>query len=273
MSFTLRTANTAAPAPTTKNSTAKLKAATQCSGTATTTVTTVITRKAMTANAATAPPSNAITPARTESVKVQDPGTQPMPLRDHVAHQADVDVVGEFVDYATADDLPGRREWGRLIEMARGRHLDVIVVWKLDRAFQSVVDGATTLEQLRACGCGIRSLSEPWIDTTTPMGEALFHITAAWPQFERRQIAERVKAGMARAEAEGKPVGGRPRQRQVTEHPQWPVVVAAIDAGHLAPTEAARKLHVRKATLGEALRGRPTAPRGRVQAVDASPLV
>jgi DNA invertase Pin-like site-specific DNA recombinase len=184
----------------------------------------------------------------------QNPETQLRPLRDHSAHLVDANVIGEFVDCASADDLRGRREWRRLLELARGRHLDVIVVWKLDRAFRSVVDGATTLEQLRACGCGIRSLSEPWIDTTTPVGEALFHITAAWAQLEKRQIAERVKAGMARARAEGKPVGGRPRQRPVTEHPQWPVVVAAIDAGHLTQTEAARKLHVRKATLGDALR-------------------
>jgi hypothetical protein len=38
-----------------------------------------------------------------------------------------------------------------------------------------VLEGATTLSHLRAWGCGLGSLQEPWIDTTTPIGEAMFH--------------------------------------------------------------------------------------------------
>jgi hypothetical protein len=38
-----------------------------------------------------------------------------------------------------------------------------------------VREGATTLSHLRAWGCGLRSLQEPWIDTTTPIREAMFH--------------------------------------------------------------------------------------------------
>lgn len=89
------------------------------------------------------------------------------------------------------------------------RQIDRVVVWRLDRAFRSVVDGATTLQTLRSAGCGIRSLSEPWIDTTTPIGEAMYHITIAWAQLEKRQLTERVKAGMDRARAEGKASAGR----------------------------------------------------------------
>jgi len=88
--------------------------------------------------------------------------------------------------------------------------VDLIVVWKLDRAFRSVLDGASTLQTLTACGCGLRSQQGPWIDTTTAIGEALYHITLAWAQFEKRQIAERVKAGIDRARAEGKAIV-RPR--------------------------------------------------------------
>src|SRR5713101_8436960 len=69
---------------------------------------------------------------------------------------------------------------------------DLIVVWKLDRAFRSVVDGANTLQSLRSGGCGIRSLQEPWIDTTTPIGEAMYHITIAWAQLEKRQLMTRM---------------------------------------------------------------------------------
>src|SRR5688572_3039614 len=158
--------------------------------------------------------------------KDQHPETQLRPLREHLAalgRTAEVEPAGEYVDRASADDLRGRRAWRRLLELAHRRRVDLVVVWKLDRAFRSVLDGATTLQALRAAGCGLRSLQEPWIDTTTPVGEALNHIPLAWAQLEKRQLAERVRAGMARARAEGKALGRPPRARPVTAHPQWPV--------------------------------------------------
>jgi len=105
--------------------------------------------------------------------KDQNPETQLRPLRQHLAGLKGVAVLGEFIDKAGADDLRGRREWHRLLDLALSGKADLIVVWKLDRAFRSVVDGANTLQALRSGGCGIRSLQEPWIDTTTPIGEAM----------------------------------------------------------------------------------------------------
>jgi DNA invertase Pin-like site-specific DNA recombinase len=153
--------------------------------------------------------------------KDQNPETQLRPLRQHVAGLKGVSVLGEFIDKAGADDLRGRREWRRLLDLALSGKADLIVVWKLDRAFRSVVDGANTLQSLRSGGCGIRSLQELWIDTTTPIGEAMYHITIAWAQLEKRQLTERVKAGMERARAEGKSLGRPQRSRPVIEHPLW----------------------------------------------------
>jgi DNA invertase Pin-like site-specific DNA recombinase len=189
--------------------------------------------------------------------KEQNPETQLRPLREHLARLPDAVVAGAFVDHASAENLRGRKEWRRLLELARQRQVDLIIVWKLDRAFRSVLDGATTLQALTACGCGLRSLQEPWIDTTTAIGEALYHITLAWAQLEKRQIAERVKAGMARAQAEGISIGRPRRTADVTAHPSWPKVLAGIRAGHLTQTEAAKKLRVRRTTLVTALGGVP----------------
>jgi DNA invertase Pin-like site-specific DNA recombinase len=194
--------------------------------------------------------------------KDQNPETQLRPLREHLAALPDVADAGAFVDHASADNLRGRKEWRRLLELARRREVDLIVVWKLDRAFRSVLDGANTLQTLTACGCGLRSLQEPWIDTTTAIGEALYHITLAWAQLEKRQHPqagprERVKAGMDRARAEGAHVGRPKRTTSVTAHPSWPKVLAGIQARHLTQTEAAKKLRVRRATLAAALAGVP----------------
>jgi DNA invertase Pin-like site-specific DNA recombinase len=129
--------------------------------------------------------------------KDQNPETQLRPLREHARTLADAEVVGEFVDRASADDLRGRRAWRQLLEAALQRQVDLIVVWRLDRAFRSVVDGATTLQTLRSSGCGIRTLQEPWIDTTTPIGEAMYHITIAWAQLDRLGNLTWVPKGVA----------------------------------------------------------------------------
>lgn len=184
--------------------------------------------------------------------KDQNPETQLRPLREHLAALPEAVDAGAFVDHASADNLRGRKEWRRLFDLARARKVDLIVVWKLDRAFRSVLDGASTLQALTACGCGLRSLQEPWIDTTTAIGEALYHITLAWAQLEKRQIAERVKAGMALA-----------------THPAWAKVLAGIRAGHLTRAEAARKLRVRRATLDAAL---AAVPKGDGQDAPAAPV-
>ena len=187
--------------------------------------------------------------------KDQNPETQLRQLREHVAGTA-VQLVGEYIDKASADDLRGRRRWRELLELAQRRQLDLIVVWRLDRAFRSVLDGATTLGNLRTWGCGLRSLQEPWIDTTTPIGEAMFHITIAWAGLEKRTLSERTRAGMERAREEGKQLG-RPRRPPIDEDPRFPKVRDLVHDGVLTRAEGARRLHVRYATFVAALHRSP----------------
>lgn len=189
--------------------------------------------------------------------KDQNPETHLRQLREHIP--AGAAIVGEYVDRASADDLRGRRRWRELLDLARRRRVDLVLVWRLDRAFRSVLDGASTLERLRGYGCGLRSLQEPWIDTTTPMGEALYHITIAWAQLERRTLIERTRADMERARAEGKRIG-RPRRRPLDADPRWPQIRDLVIAGVLTRAEAARRLHVRYATLAATFRNGGVAP-------------
>ena len=44
---------------------------------------------------------------------------------------------------------------------------------------------------------------ESWIDTTTSIGEAMFHITIAWAGLEKLTLSERTRAGVERAREEG----------------------------------------------------------------------
>jgi DNA invertase Pin-like site-specific DNA recombinase len=174
------------------------------------------------------------------SDKEQNPDTQLLPLREFAAVQG-WQTAGEYVDRASATDLRGRRAWRDLVAQASRRKLDCIVVWKLDRAFRSVAHMAQTVEQLRRWGVGLRSYSEPWLDTsgTSPVGDLMLNILASFAQFERSLIAERVKAGMARAKKQGKHVG-----RPTKLNGNLDALRPAIEAGTLSRSAAARRLGV-----------------------------
>jgi len=181
------------------------------------------------------------------SDKDQNPDTQLLPLREFAAAQGWT-VTGEFVDTASATDLKGRTEWRRLLDQASKRKLDLVVVFRIDRAFRSVLDAATTLERLRTWGVGLRSYCEPWLDTTSPFGEALYYITAAYAQLERGILSERVKAGMERARKQGRRLG-RPR----VVNGEWEAVRPLIESGTLSQRAAARRLGVGRATIARML--------------------
>ncbi len=177
------------------------------------------------------------------SDKDQNPETQLLPLREFVAAQGWT-VAGEFVDKASATDLRGRTAWRALLDRASKRQMDLVLVWRIDRAFRSVLDAATTLERLRTWGIGLRSYSEPWLDTTSPFGEALYYITAAYAQLERGILAERVRAGMERARRQGKRLG-RPR----AVNGEWEQVRPLVESGKVSQVEAAKRLRVSRTTV------------------------
>ncbi len=181
--------------------------------------------------------------------KDQNPETQLIPLREFVAAQASWSVVREYVDQASATDLAHRTAWRDLLDDAAKRRFDLVVVWKMDRAFRSVLDAATTLERLRAWGVGLRSYTEPWLDTTSPFGEALYYITVAYAQLERGILRGRVKAGMERARKQGRRIG-RPK---VTDRrgfqPRFGAILERLGDGSLSRRQAAKELGIGYATL------------------------
>ncbi len=119
----------------------------------------------------------------------------------------------------------------------------------MDRAFRSVLDASTTLERLRTWGVGLRSYSEPWLDTTSPFGEALYYITVAYAQLERGILRERVKAGMDRARKEGHQIG-RPK---VTDRrgfkASFGAILERLSNGKVSRRQAAIELGIGYATL------------------------
>jgi DNA invertase Pin-like site-specific DNA recombinase len=182
------------------------------------------------------------------SDKEQDPMTQLLPLREFVKAQ-EWETFNEYVDQASATDLIHRTAWRDLLKDASRRKFDLLLVWRMDRAFRSVLDAATTLERLRTWGVGLRSYSEPWLDTTSVFGEALYYITVAYAQLERGILRERVRAGMERARKQGHRIG-RPR---VTDrrgfNRRFGDILERLRQGKLSRRRAASELDIGYATL------------------------
>jgi DNA invertase Pin-like site-specific DNA recombinase len=184
--------------------------------------------------------------------KVQDPDTQLLPMREFVAAQGWT-VAREFVDRAPATDLRARTAWRDLLDRAARRSIDLVLVWRIDRAFRSVLDAATTLERLRTWGVGLRSYTEPWLDTTSSFSEALYYITAAYAQLERGILAERVRAGMDRARRQGRRLGRPGGTRREGFSVRWRELVPQIQAGGVSRRRAARVLGVSRTTIDRLL--------------------
>jgi putative DNA-invertase from lambdoid prophage Rac len=91
----------------------------------------------------------------------------------------------------------------KLINQAKRRQIDVIIVWKLDRWGRSVNDLFRTLNELNGLGVGFISLTEA-LDLTTATGRAMAGLLAIFAEFEREILRERVKAGIAHARQKGK---------------------------------------------------------------------
>ena len=133
--------------------------------------------------------------------KNQNPEVQLDKLRKY-CHDMSWEYV-EYVDQASAADFIKRVAWSRLMKDAAQKKFDVVLVWKIDRAFRSIIHATNTLNMLRGYNIGFRSIMEPSIDTTNAMGEFVFNILVAVSQLERDVISQRVRAGLDHAKSKG----------------------------------------------------------------------
>lgn len=127
------------------------------------------------------------------------------------------------------------------------REGDTLVVWKLDRLGRSLPHLVEVIEDLDKRGVEFRSLTES-IDTTTPGGRLVFHMAAAFAQFERDLIRERTRAGLAAARSQGR-LGGRP----VLMTSERLKTARAMQENGSNNAEIARVLGVSRSTVSRAL--------------------
>lgn len=99
-----------------------------------------------------------------------------------------------------------RPAFDKLHRLIARREIDLVAAWSVDRLGRSLQDLVAFLGELRAAGVDLY-LHQQGIDTTTPAGRALFQMLGVFAEFERAIIQERVRAGIARARAQGRHLG------------------------------------------------------------------
>jgi DNA invertase Pin-like site-specific DNA recombinase len=99
----------------------------------------------------------------------------------------------------------------RLLVDDQLRDDDVVVVTRLDRLARSTKDLLDIAEKLNEAGAGLRSLAEPWADTTSPAGRMVLTVFAGIAEFERELINLRTSSGRVAAKARGVRFGRPPK--------------------------------------------------------------
>jgi DNA invertase Pin-like site-specific DNA recombinase len=113
----------------------------------------------------------------------------------------------------------------------------------VDRLGRSLLDLIGFLNEIHAYGVDL-FLHQQALDTTGPMGKAMFQIMGVFSELERAFIQARVRAGMVRAKAAGKKIG-RPQVSAATVAS----VKAALREGGSGVHKIARSLRVGTATV------------------------
>jgi DNA invertase Pin-like site-specific DNA recombinase len=141
------------------------------------------------------------------SDKGQDIELQLKDLRSY-ARSRGWEIFDEYMDLGLSGSLDRRPELDRLLDDAKKRRLDGILVWKLDRFSRSLKSLVATLEELRVLGVQFVSYTEN-LDFSTPAGRVLANLISVFAEYERDLIRERVKAGIQNAKSKGIRVGRR----------------------------------------------------------------
>ena len=95
----------------------------------------------------------------------------------------------------------------KVLQLARKRQVDAIVVYKLDRIFRSTTDALETTKLFEKWGVSFHSIEET-LDTQSAMGRFFFTLTAALAEMERRIIGERTKAALSHKRSLNEKTGG-----------------------------------------------------------------
>jgi DNA invertase Pin-like site-specific DNA recombinase len=139
------------------------------------------------------------------STESQSIGMQLSDLRGF-AKQKDFKIYKEYCDIGISGSKDSRPQLDSLMDDAKKKKIDIVLVWKFDRFARSTRHLINALHEFNHLGIHFISFMEN-IDTSSPAGKVMFAIISAMAEFERDLVRERVKAGIGRARQKGIKLG------------------------------------------------------------------
>ncbi|MFA6210226.1 MAG: recombinase family protein [Candidatus Obscuribacterales bacterium] len=100
-----------------------------------------------------------------------------------------------------------RAERAKVMKLAQGRKIDVVLVTELSRWGRSTQDLLATMQDLQSRNVSIVAVSGMQMELSTPSGKLMATLLAGVAEFERELIQERVRSGIAQAKANGRQIG------------------------------------------------------------------
>ena len=139
-------------------------------------------------------------------VSTLDQQTLPMQMRALREYASNRDWTVALQVKEVGSGAVAREQRQQLIDAARRREIDVVLVWRLDRWGRSLLDLVATLQELIDINVGFVSLTEA-LDLTTSTGRAMAGMLSVFAQFEHDILRERVRAGLDHARQNGTRLG------------------------------------------------------------------
>jgi len=153
------------------------------------------------------------------STNDQNPENQRMVLTEWVK-QRGFEVVAVYEEEESAWKAGHQRELARLLDDARRRKFDAVLVWALDRlSREGPLAILTLVNRLKSHGVKIFSYQESWTEAPGELGELLYAIAGWVARMESQRRSERTKAGLVKVRAQGKrlgrPLGSKDKRKRM----------------------------------------------------------
>ena len=179
------------------------------------------------------------------SIVDQDAETQGRELRQFAAARG-WELVDTYQDVGVSGARASRPALDRLLKDAWRGCFQAVVVWDLSRMARSTLHALQLLQAFDQMNVRLIAVKQTF-DTDTPLGKAFFTLAAMFAELERSILIERVRAGMARARAEGKHIGRPVRLMDLEE-------LTRLRARGLSIRQIARTLGVPPSTVAKRLK-------------------
>ena len=182
----------------------------------------------------------------------QNPETQAREVRAFVEARG-WEVVETYRDVGVSGARARRPALDQLLKDAWRGRFEAVVVWDLSRMARSSSRAFRVLRELEQMKVRLIAVKQTF-DTDTPLGKAFFTLAAMFAELERSILIERVRAGMARARAEGKRIGRPERAVDLEE-------LGRLRAQGLSIRQIARRMATPSSTIAKRLGSAATGTR------------